>query len=369
MKLYDYIRAENRFDLLLEWDREKNADLDPAALASQSRQRVWWVCARGHHWQASLAARVGNRESCPYCAGQKPIPGETDLAALRPEVAALWDREENGSLTPRDVMPASHRRVWWRCNRGHTWQAPVFSLSSGTGCPYCAGYRAIPGETDLATTDPALLSEWDYERNAVTPRELSRGSHKRVWWRCPEGHSYEQVVFSRAAGTGCPYCAGKKVLSGFNDLTVTDPALAAEWDAAKNGCGAETVNRGSHKLVWWRCPEGHSYQSGIYARAAGNGCPYCAGRRVLPGFNDLATTHPRLVREWDAARNGALTPERVSRGCNRKVWWRCSYGHVWQAAVFSRTRERASGCPVCAGTVRLRPRYRPRRAVEYASPP
>ena len=177
MKLYDYIRAENRFDLLLEWDREKNADLDPAALASQSRQRVWWVCARGHHWQASLAARVGNRESCPYCAGQKPIPGETDLAALRPEVAALWDQEENGGLTPRDVMPSSHRRVWWRCNRGHTWQAPVFSLSSGTGCPYCAGYRAIPGETDLATTDPALLSEWDYERNAVTPRELSRGSH------------------------------------------------------------------------------------------------------------------------------------------------------------------------------------------------
>ena len=97
---------------------------------------------------------------------------------------------------------------------------------------------------------------------------------------------------------------------------------------------------------------GHSWQAAPYTRASGAGCPYCTNRRVLPGFNDLATTHPRLAREWDCARNGALMPEAVTYGSNKRVWWRCAWGHVWRAAIFSRTRERAAGCPVCMGTVK-----------------
>ena len=138
-------------------------------------------------------------------------------------------------------------------------------------------------------------------------------------------------------------------------LILSYPALCQEWDGVKNlSLTPETVTAGSHKAVWWRCPRGHVWQAAPYSRITGAGCPYCANRKILPGFNDLATTHPALCKEWDDTRNGDLTPRMLSFGSNKKVWWRCPLGHVWQAAVFSRTRTRASGCPVCKGTARRR---------------
>ena len=138
-------------------------------------------------------------------------------------------------------------------------------------------------------------------------------------------------------------------------LSATHPELCAEWDAEQNGdLTPDSLTAGSHKTVWWRCKNGHVWQAAPYARAAGAGCPYCTNRRVLVGFNDLATTHPLLAREWDYSRNGALTPQTVTYGSNRRVWWRCDRGHVWRAAIFSRTRKRAAGCPVCMGTVKER---------------
>lgn len=265
---------------------------------------------------------------------------------------------------------ASHRKISWVCPKGHTWQARVYSVTGGCGCPYCAGFTPVPGETDLATTHPALAAEWS-EENSLTPAQVSHGSQKRVRWRCPNGHEYEAAVYARAAGCGCPYCSGKKAMPGETDLATTHPALCAEWDREKNSISPRDVTAGSHRAIWWRCARGHSWQAAPYTRVGGAGCPYCANRKILPGFNDLATTHPALCREWDAERNGALTPEQLSFGSNRRVWWRCGEGHVWRAAVFSRTRERSSGCPVCSGTTRSRPRLHsaePVRAVA-AYPP
>ena len=84
----------------------------------------------------------------------------------------------------------------------------------------------------------------------------------------------------------------------------------------------------------------------------GDGCPYCANRKVLPGFNDLATAAPLVAKQWHESLNGALTPEMVTAGSHKKAWWRCSYGHVWKAAIYSRAGVQQCGCPVCAGKTR-----------------
>ena len=49
-----------------------------------------------------------------------------------------------------------------------------------------------------------------------------------------------------------------------------------------------------------------------------------------------------LLREWDAARSGGLTPSDVSFGSHQKVWWQCSKGHSWQAKVYSARRAAAA---------------------------
>lgn len=55
-----------------------------------------------------------------------------------------------------------------------------------------------------------LLEEWDSEKNLpLTPDGVTHGSHTMAWWRCGSGHSWQALVYTRTAGSGCPYCAGK----------------------------------------------------------------------------------------------------------------------------------------------------------------
>ena len=99
----------------------------------------------------------------------------------------------------------------------------------------------------------------------------------------------------------------------------------------------------------------------------GSSCPYCAGRKVLPGFNDLATLVPEVARQWHPVLNGTLTPQMVTAGSHRKAWWECEQGHVWQSAIYSRTGSQKCGCPICAGTVKGRRLERYERLVAEAA--
>ena len=312
--LYDFCLELGYPAPLEEWDEEANGPLTEK-VSYGSKRKYWWRCEKGHRWEAAVMSRTGERTGCPYCAGRLPIPGENDLATLYPELAAEWDGERNAPLAPGELLPGSHRHVWWRCKKGHGWRASVKSRVAGTGCPVCANRALAPGENDLATANPALAAEWDEEKNgALTPRDVFPGSSRRVWWRCGKGHSWCAPVSSRAGGAGCPYCAGKLVVPGENDLASANSRLAAEWNGERNGSlTPEQVTPYSNRRVWWRCPAGHEYQAAVSARASsGSGCPYCAGRKVLPGFNDLATVEPRIAAEWARELNGAPTPEQVT---------------------------------------------------------
>ena len=213
---------------------------------------------------------------------------------------------------------------------------------------------------------------WDVARNApMEPSKLTSGSHRKVWWRCEKGHSWEAAVYSiTVSGTGCPYCTGRMALPGETDLETLCPELAAQWDREKNQAAPDTVLPGAHEKVWWKCEKGHSWQAAPFSRTKekGSGCPYCTGKKVLAGFNDLATLRPKLASEWYQPMNEELTPDAVTLGSNKKVWWRCSERHIWQAAIYSRTRTRAAGCPICTGTVK-EPKRIPRTIRPTAARP
>ena len=186
------------------------------------------------------------------------------------------------------------------------------------------------------------------------------GSRRKVWWQCAKGHVWQAAIASRAVdGAGCPVCAGKQVAAGENDLATLFPHLAQQWDRARNGAMTpETVSPYSNRKAWWVCALGHRWQAAVSARAGGSDCPYCAGRKVLAGFNDLATKDPTVAAEWDPTLNGGLTPQMVTAGSHKKVWWRCSENHVWKAVVYARTGAKHCGCPVCAGKVSRRNQVR-----------
>lgn len=267
-----------------------------------------------------------------------------------------WDTAKNAPLTPEQVSRGSHTKIWWRCEHGHEWPAAVRSRTGSrpSGCPVCSGRMIVPGVNDLATRSPALAMQWDAEKNgALRPDAVAPGSIRKVWWRCERGHSWSAAISSRVSGCGCPVCMGQRVEEGFNDLATAEPDIAAQWHPTRNGVlTPQQVTVSSNRSAWWTCPRGHVYRAVIAQRTNGKkGCPYCAGRKVLVGFNDLAYTRPAVAAQWHSTLNGALTPQQVTAGSHRKAWWQCGEGHVWKANIGSRTGRRPSGCPVCAGRV------------------
>lgn len=203
---------------------------------------------------------------------------------------------------------------------------------------------------------PGLAAQWHPTKNgAFQPDQVAPGSHRKAWWRCEAGHEWQASVTSRTSGgSGCPVCAGRLVLPGVNDFASAFPALAAQWHPTKNnGLRPEQVAANSNRSVWWQCDQGHTWRAPVGRRVQfATGCPYCTGRKVLPGFNDLASLEPQVAAQWDTERNGSLRPDQVTVGSGKRVWWRCEEGHVWKAKVYSRTGKMHTGCPVCAGVAK-----------------
>lgn len=311
--------------------------------------------SKGTCLAGSRTYTTGSGTGCPICARKIPLTGETDLASCNPQLAQQWHPTLNGSLKADQVLPGSHRLVWWMCEKGHVWRAQIKSRAEGCGCPVCANREIIAQENDLASRFPSLAKQWHPTKNgALTPDMVAAGSTRKVWWRCEKGHEWRAVITSRTTGSsGCPVCTGKKIIPGENDLASCFPEIAAQWHPEKNESLMPTqVSPSSNRKVWWKCPLGHDYQAVVGARTVnGSGCPYCAGRKVLPGFNDLASLEPEVAKQWHPTLNGSLTPEKVTPGSHYKVWWECAEGHVWQAVVYSRTGVNRTNCPVCAGHV------------------
>lgn len=208
------------------------------------------------------------------------VKGKNDFATLFPNLAKEWHSTRNNALKPDDILPGSGKEVWWLCPKGHPYLMVVnHRTKRGYACPYCSGHRVLQGINDLATTNPELAAEWNYEKNVnITPHDITAGSNKKVWWLCKEGHTYEQSIFKRNnRGYSCPYCSGHKVLKGFNDLATVNPHLAKEWHPTKNNNLTQfDVTAGSGKKVWWMCPLGHEYQATIHDRNSDNTqCPIC----------------------------------------------------------------------------------------------
>ncbi len=463
--------------LAKEWNYEKNGDLKPEVFTANSGRKVWWKCDKGHEWQANIDSR-NKGSGCPFCKGKKAIKGYNDLTTLNPKLAREWNYERNNRLTPKEVMPNTNLTVWWKCDKGHEWQARIASRTKGRDCPICSNKKVLIGYNDLATVNPKLVSEWNYDKNGnLRPEDFIANSSKKVWWKCSKGHEWQTTIINRNKGRGCPICSSErntsfpeyallyylrkygietehsykrkgyeldiyipikkiaieydgyfyhknktkkdleknhkckedgiklyrireglpslndysidytvdknqkdlaevlqKVLSeivGFttdidisrdaieienlreytekdNSLLCINPTLAKEWNYEMNGSlRPEHVLANSGKKIWWKCDKGHEWQATIAHRNNGRGCPYCSGKKVLAGYNDLATINPKLAKEWNYERNGNLRPEDFTAGSHKKVWWKCEKGHEWQATIEKRNKDR--GCPYCSG--------------------
>jgi Probable Zinc-ribbon domain len=305
---------------------------DPSMIVGFENKKLEWICPKEHTFLATPAQRMrsGAVGACPVCIGRKILVGYNDLLTTDPQIA----KQANG-WDPRKVTRGSGQVLSWKCLREHVWSCKVQAMVNGVGCPYCAKTKPLSGFNDLSTTHPKIAAEadgWD-------PSVQLPGSHKRVSWKCVHGHKWFTTIRSRTSrNSGCPICINKILCKGFNDLATTHPELAAEAD----GWDPTNLISGANKKMNWKCKKGHKYNSLVSSRAQGIGCPVCAGKKVIPGVNDLATLNPKLAKEafgWN--------PATFTVGSGKKVCWKCPKGHLYESSISARSSGR--GCPVCRG--------------------
>lgn len=310
---------------------------DPSEITAGSNKKVTWRCPENHIYLSIVYQRTKRGDGCPYCSGKKPILGKTDLSTTHPELA----REAEG-WNPNEFTYGSQKKMKWKCGYGHIFESRIANRAiNHSGCPFCSNNTVLPGFNDLATTHPDIAKQ----ANGWDPQEYSAGSGSIQKWKCSYGHEWENTIHDHLKSrTGCPICQNRRVQKGFNDLATTNPHIAKEaygWDPT-------TVTAGHDKKLNWKCNLGHLYKAPVYARTGPSttGCPYCSGRKVLAGFNDLKTTQPAMAEQADG-----WDPMTVTSGHNSIKKWKCELGHSWKISPAARIlkNKKISACPICAG--------------------
>lgn len=495
LKGYNDLKTKNS-ELVKEWHPIKNGDLTPSDITPGSQRIVWWLCEKGHAFDAKVNDRTSSDRGCPICSNHRVLEGYNDLKTTHPALAKEWHPTKNGDLTPNNIISGGNKKYWWLCIKcKNEWNATIHHRKRGRGCPECSKIKRavtrieslISKKGSLSDTYPDLCKEWHPNKNGeLHPAIISNGSNKKVWWLCSKcSQEYQSAVVTRVKGVGCPRCAKQKqtsfqekvlyfylnryfstAISNFkaeflgkfeidiyipelkvgieydgeawhkdiendkkknrlcmengitlirirepkcpdlndtsidfklsscnesdlvlaldfiasylkrvyhctidnnfdissdrskiyelmdiqrkdNSLALLNPKLAKEWHPTLNGnLVPENITAGSNKKVWWLCEKGHSYSDSVTHRNANRNCPYCSGRRILKGFNDLATVNSTLAKEWHPTKNNDLKPTDVTQNKGIKVWWLCPVcSNEWQAQIASRSR--GHGCPVC----------------------
>lgn len=418
VSLYDWYLANGQQTILEHWDSARNVGFSPRTIAYGSNKPVYWICSKGHSYEASPWSRSKGM-ACPICAGKEILIGYNDLATQYPQLTLEWHPTLNGALTPSQVFPFSNKKVWWKCEFGHEWKATINSRHKNR-CPHCYKDHRISvreklvyynlkkyfpdtlenyklSDKSLITIDMCIPSlklavEYDgaqYHKNAERDtsrfRIIDAEGYRLIRIREPklpilnDGYSIilDSVSLTDVAkgitqlfelmtkiyGIEIPFeeiDVDKDLPEVYkliefstvdNSLESVYPELAKEFHPTLNGTlNPNRIASRSGLKVFWICPEGHSYQATVLNRTNGKGCPYCSGKKVLEGFNDLKTKKPEVARQWDYKKN-TLLPTEVTACSHVKVWWKCRHGRSWEAPVFQRKTD---GC-FCTTNKRSKP--------------
>lgn len=208
-------------------------------------------------------------------------------------------------------------------------------------------YNRLTTENFIKRAESIHGDKYDYSETEYI------NMYSKVKIRCKKHGVFEQVAgnhINPRIKAGCPYCAGKTVSQGENDLLSQAPEIAQYFDEEMNQCIASDVFVKSGKKYWWKCDNGlnHKYQMKPLNKVRKDqGCPICSGQQLLTGFNDLQTKYPDVAKEWDYNLN-ENKPSDYTYGSGYKAWWKCDKcGESYQSPI--NIHIRGHKCPYCAG--------------------
>lgn len=332
-------------EIAKEWHPVLNK-FAPRDCSPFSGRKVWWVCSHGHEYESKVGNRTIKGSGCPYCAGHK-VCRENSLSSLFPNVASQWDTDKN-LIRPDEVTSGSDKKVWWKCENGHSWKTAVYlrtQLNRPTGCPFCKRqYSAFEIRVLSEMTVVFGNVEWGYRLKGrecdVFLRDIKVGVEVdgSFWHKGKEERDKRKNNFFAKYGITIIRLR-EEPLPLLGDMDVGYNYREDQLCVVKRL--VDTISRISGRQTTYGCQSDFintAYYTGLLSK-------------VSLQKKSLANEFPSIAARWHPSKNGLLTPDRMAYGSERKVWWVCEKGHEWMATPNRLTSRigNGTGCPWCDG--------------------
>ena len=352
---YNFLTLNPKLEEFWAFDKNKKR---PDQYMPNSEDIVWWRCAKGHLFEASVRSKHVSKAKSFFCfvCHNRIVTPENNLTTTHPELIKEWHPTKN-KLKPTEVTYGSGEYITWMCEKGHEWEASLNTrTNSKSGWPICAnqlfkgrtGDKKIRSESSLGGQFPELIKEWHPTKNKLKPTEVGVYSRKEIWWQCSNKHEWMKRPHERIRGKrilACPECP--------KEINLLDecPEILKIWDFELNEKGPEYFSPMGYAQAYFKCKKNHSYKRRVDTirrslSSGKNGCPECS-RKIINKENSIVSTHPHLLKEWDYENNKKL-PEEVAPGTRYYAYWICPVGHSYQNEVYRRTGNELRGCPHCS---------------------
>ena len=276
-----------------------------------------------------------NFETCPNNCDWNTLIFNNDIFYNSPRLRKEWSKKNNISVH----LTLSHietKKYWWNCSicQGEYLCSIPIRREVIDSCPYCNDEQPLKGYNTLSDIHPELSSYWSNKNiQQLDEITLSEAKNKKCIWLCDccnlEFNEKLSIVLDKFSNISnkelkkiCPYC-NKKIPKPEESLGYKKPFLKSEWLENING-DIYNVFSNSNDIIEWICRKCHrNYKAKISNRAEDDKCcPYCSNRKLIKGINDLATTHPHLIKEWSSLNDRQLSC--LTNKSSYKAWWNCS---------------------------------------------
>lgn len=299
-----------------------------------------------------------NFETCPKNCDWNKLVFNNDIFHNSPRLRKEWSKKNNIPVH----LALSHidtKKYWWNCSicQGEYLCSIPIRREVIDSCPYCNDEQPLKGYNTISDIHPELTSYWSSKNTQkIDEITLSEAKNKKYFWLCDccnlEFNEKLSIVLDKFSNINnrelkkiCPYC-NKKIPKPEESLGYKKPFLKSEWLENING-DIYNVFSNSNDIIEWICRKCHrNYKAKISNRAEDDKCcPYCSNRKLIKGINDLATTHPHLIKEWSSLNDRQLSY--LTNKSSYKAWWNCSVcSNTYQQVVSQKFTSKIS-CPYC----------------------
>ena len=302
----------------------RNEGTCESEILDNTHAKLKWRCKLNHNFEMSYSNVTGGHW-CPECWRNRA--GKTRKLTI--EKMKEFAKKKGGECLSDEYLGCG-KKLRWRCQLGHEWEAQpsqVVREKGGTWCPICAPTRRITIER---CREIAISHEGECLSTSC------ENVQSIIRWRCKNKHEWETAAkYVVSAKHWCPECVKS---TRANPLRGTIEIAQAVGKSFGITCTSK-VYKDNETPLEWKCSRDHTWESTVQYVKKWKGCKRCAVE------NNALEQCAAMARKFHGDCK-SIVPGNTGGWWIWQWIWRCEKGHEWQSTYAE--VKRGKWCLQCA---------------------